>query len=97
MRLAGPGRADETHVVGASDPGKRNQVVVAGAADGGPGEVELVEGLVDGEPGGGHPGAPVRFVAGDDLEINEDPQGLFWRPALCLRGEQDVGALAADC
>ena len=94
--LAGAGRSDEAQVVGAADPVEGDQVVVAGRRDGGLGEVELVECLVDGEAGGGHPVAAVRLVAGGDLQFDEDPQGLFGRPALGPGGEQHLGRLAAD-
>ena len=94
--LAGAGGADEAQVVGSTDPVERDQVVVAGPGDGGLGEVELVEGLVDGESCGGEPVAGVRFVAGGDLQLDEDSQGLLWGPALRLGGEQQLRCLAAD-
>jgi hypothetical protein len=94
--FAGSGGADETEVVGPGDPVERDEVVVTRCGDGGLVEVELVEGLVDGEPCCGPAGAAVRVVAGGDLEIDEDAQGLFGRPTLCLGGEQHVGGLAAD-
>src|SRR5687767_2055788 len=96
VALAGAGRPDEAQVVGAADPVERDQVVMAGLADGGLGEVELVEGLVDGKASSGEPVPGVRLVTGGDLQLNEDPQRLFGRPALRLRGEQQLGCLAAD-
>ncbi len=94
VAFAGPGGADEAHVLPGGDPFERAQVVERGGLDRRRGDVELLEGLGHGEPGRLHAVPGVGRVSGGDLGFDESPEELLGRPALRLRGDDQLGSEA---